>query len=301
MAALHLLALDPVERDRRALAGARLLHGDAVHLHAPHAHGSRGGHELHRVAWPHAAAPQRAGHHRTETLDGEHAVHGQSSGLLHRSVREPAKLAVESREQLRRPRACGRREFHHGRIRERRAGQQRTRVARHHLGPRGLDQIALGEHHDAARDAEQLHDREVLAGLRHHAFVGCDHEQHEVDAAHARQHVLDEALVPRHVHDAGVHAAGGQERGEAEIDRDAAPLLLGEAVGVNARQPSHERGLAVIDVAGGADHGQSRGDRSLGWHGERILEDARQSRRGRRPRPLRGRPPKAAPRKRSPS
>src|SRR6185312_12046476 len=40
---------------------------------------------------------------------------------------------------------------------------------------------------------------------------------------------------------------------EAEIDRDAARLLLRQPVGVHAGERLHERGLAVIDVPGRRD------------------------------------------------
>ena len=43
---------------------------------------------------------------------------------------------------------------------------------------------------------------------------------------------------------------------EAEIDRQPAPLLFRQAVGIDAGQGAHQRGLAVIDMAGsGQDHG----------------------------------------------
>ena len=45
------------------------------------------------------------------------------------------------------------------------------------------------------------------------------------------------------------------EMGEAEVDRDAARLLLGPAVAVDAGQGQDQAGLAVVDVAGGADDG----------------------------------------------
>ena len=49
---------------------------------------------------------------------------------------------------------------------------------------------------------------------------------------------------------------GPRPVGKAEVDGDAARLLLLEPVGVDAGQLAHQRGLAVIDVAGGADdHG----------------------------------------------
>ncbi len=105
-------------------------------------------------------------------------------------------------------------------------------------------------------DAEQVDDRQMLARLRHHAVVGGDDQQHEVDAGRAGQHVVDEALVARHVDEAEHAAVRRRQIGEAEIDGDAARLLLLQAVGVDAGQRAHQRGLAVVDVAGGADdHG----------------------------------------------
>ena len=60
----------------------------------------------------------------------------------------------------------------------------------------------LGERDDAAADAEQAADVEVLAGLRLDGFVGGDDEEHQVDAADAGEHVLDEALVAGDVDEA---------------------------------------------------------------------------------------------------
>ena len=76
----------------------------------------------------------------------------------------------------------------------------------------------------------------MLFALRHHAVVGRDGEQHEIDAVRARQHVADEALVAGHVDDAGARAVGQGEVGETEIDRDAALLFFLEPVGVLARE-----------------------------------------------------------------
>ena len=47
--------------------------------------------------------------------------------------------------------------------------------------------------------------------------------------------------------------SGELERRVAEVDRDAARLLLGQPVGVLAGERAHEPRLAVVDVAGGAD------------------------------------------------
>jgi hypothetical protein len=118
---------------------------------------------------------------------------------------------------------------------------------------RRRDAVGLGQRHRAAFDAELVEDGEVLARLRHHAVVGRHHQQREVDACRAGEHGVDEALVAGHVDEAEHAAAFERLVGVAEFDRDAARLLLLEAIGVDAGEGMHQRGLAVVDVAGGAD------------------------------------------------
>ena len=125
---------------------------------------------------------------------------------------------------------------------------------------RGLvDEVALGQGDDAVAQAEQAEDFEVLARLRHDRVVGGDDEHGQVDAGGAGEHVLDEALVAGHVDDAEAEVAQ-VEGGEADVDGDAAGLLLGQAVAVDAGEGLDERGLAVVDVAGGAED-------QVAWHG----------------------------------
>ncbi len=102
-------------------------------------------------------------------------------------------------------------------------------------------------------DAEQLDDAQVLAGLGHDPVVGGHHQQEEVDAGGAGHHGLDEALVPGDVDHAEVAAAGKGQLGEAQLDADAALLLLFEPVGVAAGEGLDQGGLAVVDVPGGAE------------------------------------------------
>ena len=83
--------------------------------------------------------------------------------------------------------------------------------------------------------------------------------RHDVDAADPGEHVLDEALVPGHVDDPDLDPGRRLERREAEIDRDAALLLLGQTIGVDAGEAPHHRDLAVVDVTGRAHHGEARG------------------------------------------
>ncbi len=106
--------------------------------------------------------------------------------------------------------------------------------------------------------AEQAQDREVLVRLRPRALVRVDHEQEEVDAGRARDHRAHEPLVAGNVDDRELRAVRQLERRVAEVDRDAARLLLRQPVGVLARERLDERRLAVVDVAGGADRQRHR-------------------------------------------
>ena len=98
--------------------------------------------------------------------------------------------------------------------------------------------------------------------LGHHAVVGGDDQQEEVDAGRAGDHGPDEALVARHVDHAQPGPGRQLQLGVAELDGDAALPLLAQAVGVLAGEARDERRLAVVDVAGGAE-----GERRAVGHG----------------------------------
>ena len=155
--------------------------------------------------------------------------------------------------QLVEARAGGGADGDDGRAFQERAGHELLHFEAHQSEHVGVHQVRLGQRDDAARDPQQAADVEVLAGLRLDGFVGRDHEQHQVDAAHPGQHVLDEALVAGDVHEAQAQRGRQLEVREAEVDGDAAPLLFFQAVGIDPGQRFDERGLAVIDVARGSD------------------------------------------------
>ena len=118
----------------------------------------------------------------------------------------------------------------------------------------GVDEVGLGKGDDAVLYAEEVDDGEVFASLGHDAFVGGDHEKGEVDAANAGEHVLDEALMAGDVDDADLLAAGESKPGKAEVDGEAAVLLLLQTVRVDAGERLDKGGLAVVDVSGGTDY-----------------------------------------------
>ena len=119
--------------------------------------------------------------------------------------------------------------------------------------PLALDAVDLGDDPGDLGDADQLEDVEMLERLRPRPVIGGDDQQHPVDRQHPGQHVGQEALVARHVDKAELGAVGQRRIGEAEIDRQPAPLLLRQAVGIDPGQRAHQRGLAVVDMAGGGE------------------------------------------------
>ncbi len=131
-------------------------------------------------------------------------------------------------------------------------GQQLRDLGLHHGLALGRRQIRLGHGDDPGRDRQQVAHGQVLAGLRLDPLVGGDDEQHHADAAEPGEGVVQEPLVTWHVHEADLKVLD-QQMGEADVDRDAAPLLFLPAIAVDAGQGLDEPGLAVVDVAGGAD------------------------------------------------
>src|SRR5690606_32975251 len=88
--------------------------------------------------------------------------------------------------------------------------------------------------------------------------IGSDHQQHAVDAAGAGQHVMDKAFVARHIDKAGQAAVAEVGICIAEVYSDTAFALFAAAVALLAGEGLEQGGLAVVDVAGGADdHGAS--------------------------------------------
>ena len=71
------------------------------------------------------------------------------------------------------------------------------------------------------------------------------------DAEHVRDELLQ--LNTRDIDDPEFESPRQVEVGETELDRDPPSLFLLEPVGVYAGQGLDQRGLAVVDVAGGAE------------------------------------------------
>ena len=93
----------------------------------------------------------------------------------------------------------------------------------------------------------------MLVRLRARTLACVDHEQEQVDPGCPGNHRAHEPLVARHVDERQAPSIGKLERCIAEVDGDAARLLLRQAVGVLARERANEPRLAVVDVPRGAD------------------------------------------------
>jgi hypothetical protein len=262
LAAMHLVLGHARERERAALARLRELGLPVLRMDAAHPHRAVAGRDAQFVAHAHLAAEGGAGHHRADAREREGAVDREAEGQAGLARAFVARHGHEPRAQGLDALARDGRDREHRRARERRRRQQRLDLGAHLGQPRralrGVDAVDLGDRHRGAAHAEQRHHREVLARLRHHAIVGRHHQQRMLDAGGAGQHGVQQALVARHVDEAQRHALGRVQVGIAELDRDAAALLLGQPVGVDAGQRAHQRGLAVVDVACGSDdHGAS--------------------------------------------
>jgi hypothetical protein len=235
------------------MAGARAVALLLVGLDAAHLALQALGQDLEHVPHPDRAAHRDAGHDRAEAVRAEDALDRHAEDALGRARPGLGRHAEERALELVQPLAGDRGEREDRRVLEERAAHRGAHVLGRQLDQAGLDHVDLGQRDQAALEAQQAHDRQVLARLRHHAVVG-GHDQHdEVDARRAGDHVLDEALVSGDVDDADLAPVGQREAREAQVDRHPALLLLLEPVGVDAGQHLDQRGLAVVDVAGRAD------------------------------------------------
>ncbi len=93
----------------------------------------------------------------------------------------------------------------------------------------------------------------MLSRLWLDGFVGRNHQQHQIEAESPGQHIAHKAFVARDVDKANAQVLDLEER-EANIEGDTAPLLFFQTIRMRARERLHERRLAVIDMAGGADN-----------------------------------------------
>ena len=116
-----------------------------------------------------------------------------------------------------------------------------------------IDEVDLAYDNEHATHVEELQNLEMLERLRHHAFVCVNDQQQELHAGGSGEHVVKEALVPRHVYDSTFDTIVEAQVREAEVERHAAHALLDQAVGVRSGKRGDQRRLSMVDVSRGSD------------------------------------------------
>ncbi len=125
----------------------------------------------------------------------------------------------------------------HGYIRRRRRDPLQGRG--HRVAP-----LHAPFHHFGAGKGDQM----GIARAEHFSIVRGDHQGDKIDPPCSCNHVFDELLVARDVHDPQSDPAWKIEVGKAEFDRDAPFLFLFETVRVDPCQRPHKGGLSMVDM-----------------------------------------------------
>src|SRR3954462_5627794 len=249
----------PREVECGALSGDGGIGGLAVNLYAAHAHLPFRRKDFQFTFAMDGAGDQGSRDDRAESLHGEDAVDGQTWVGLRVPRMDLSGRSHDGTLEIVQARATQRTHGYDGSLRriEESSAQEVSDFETHYVESFRINRIGLGQDRNATVNAKKLEDIKMLAGLRLDGLVGCDDQQHEVDAAESSKHVADEALVSRHVDETDLQGLAIRDRQghvrEAEIDGDAAAFFFLEAVGVDSCQGFHQRGFAVVDVAGGAD------------------------------------------------
>ena len=170
------------------------------------------------VAEAELAALRRARDDQAVSLEHEHPIHRQPEVAGRRRFRPAPHDLRDLRAELVQPLTGHERERNDRRVLQRCPGRQDPDLLLDLRDSRRRRQIDLRDHEDRAVDPEQMENVEMLLGLRHHAIVGRDREEHEIEAVRPGQHVSDEALVSRNVDDAGAGAVGKIQVREPQID-----------------------------------------------------------------------------------
>ena len=246
VAPAHLMSLERGEVDGDALTRLRALDRQVVDLDAADAHHSSRGLEPQQVASGRRARPECPGCNRADSAETERTVEVQArrtrrAPLLHLDPRERRSQLVEASSRSRGDRD------------DLGTGHQVARLVERELERLRVDGVRLRHGDDTAVDAEQAKDREMLVRLRPSTLLRVDDEQKEVDPGRAGDHHPHEALVPGDVDERQAPATRQLERRIAEVDRDAARSAPRGGGPCPSRERAHEPGLAVVDVAGGAD------------------------------------------------
>src|SRR6266498_3492000 len=86
----------------------------------------------------------------------------------------------------------------------------------------------------------------MFVRLWHDAFIGSDDEQRRVNSPNAREHILNEVTMTRHIHNPNFLPIGKHEPAKAKLDGHFTRLFFFETVRMYTRQRRNKRGLSMI-------------------------------------------------------
>ncbi len=224
-------------------------------MQATHAHRFAGPAQQQRVTHLHMSGQCRAGHHNTCASNAECAVDGQAKTSC---TAAPLNVTLRAQERLTQCFDTATRHTRHhelscARIRPWR--QQGAHLALHLLHPGRLDAVTLADDHQRPGDTQQLDNRQMLTGLRHHPVVGRYDQQHKVNAVRPGEHVVDKPLMPRYINKTGLFGPRPQRRiAIPQVDGDTAFALLPATIACLPGQCFQQRSLAMIDMPGRSDN-----------------------------------------------
>ncbi len=227
-----------------------------VDLESPHLGGDTARIDLDAIVDRELPGGERAGDHGAEALHGEDAVDGQARGAVRRPGRHRARQGEQrGPERVAGPRRCsttpGRSGSRPGTCRPGAWRRPRARARASRRSTRSV--LVSATMPDLMRRSWQIARCSRVCGITP-SSAAITSSARSIPPTPASMFFTKRSWPGTStISITTPPSARVLHEGEAEVDGDAARLLLRQAVGVDAGQGPDQRGLAVIDVAGGAD------------------------------------------------
>ncbi len=199
VAAVNILNRIQRQIQSRSRTGSACFHIAAMRLDVTNARRFPGRLDRHGLAAAQRAAVERAGDDRANSLQLEYSIHRQPRFAdigLRRCIRQYAR---ERCFQFVEAAPADNRRWDDWRIGKR--GLAQFFADRGDSALLVLREINFRERDDGATDSKIGENLQMLFRLRHPAIVGRDDQQRQINRAHARDHILHEIFVARHVND----------------------------------------------------------------------------------------------------
>ena len=162
------------EVERAAIAGPRGFGSPVLRMQGPNARHQPGWADLDPIAHSRRSGIDRPCRHDANTRQREDPVDRKTEACPLRPIARYAARRFEIGAQCVDALSGRRRDRKHARIRERRPADHRSRLARDLGKPLMRGEIGFRQHNDAAVDAQQVQDRQMLERLRLDSVIGRD-------------------------------------------------------------------------------------------------------------------------------